>query len=213
MGAERDRVAGFGRLEDGLLASGDRSVIIDHPFAGTLELLAEAGPDGTGPQPLFCENETNLARLYGAEPVTPSPKDGINDHMIHGAATVNPVATGTMLWSKQLFYCDVARWLDGDPTQPTPPAVRKSGRNSTWRNYDGFDIVSMADKWEYPWFAAWDLDNLIVSEYFHGDNGAAIGAFHQTGWTGLIADVILRRHGAVRPLGEVLRDTARKAQP
>ena len=54
---------------------------------------------------------------------------------------------------------------------------------------------------------AWK-DNLIFSEYFHGDNGAAIGAFHQTGWTGLIADVILRRHGAVRSVGDVLRDVA-----
>ena len=58
---------------------------------------------------------------------------------------------------------------------------------------------------------AWK-DNLIFSEYFHGDNGAAIGAFHQTGWTGLIADVILRRHGAVRALGDVLRDLSSKAQ-
>src|SRR6202034_761779 len=58
---------------------------------------------------------------------------------------------------------------------------------------------------------AW-RDNLIFSEYFHGDNGAAIGAFHQTGWTGLIADLILRRHGAVRPFGDVLRDLAGKAQ-
>ena len=62
-----------------------------------------------------------------------------------------------MLWSKQLFYYDVARWLDGDPTQPEPPEVRKNGRNSRWRNFDGFDIISMPDKWEYPWFAAWDL--------------------------------------------------------
>jgi len=54
---------------------------------------------------------------------------------------------------------------------------------------------------------AWK-DNLIFSEYFHGDNGAAIGAFHQTGWTGLIGDLILRRHGAVRALGDVLRDLA-----
>ena len=59
---------------------------------------------------------------------------------------------------------------------------------------------------------AWK-DNLIFSEYFHGDNGAAIGAFHQTGWTGLIADLILRRHGAVRSLGDVIRDLAGKAQP
>ena len=57
--------------------------------------IAAAGPDGTGPQLLFCENETNLARLYGADPVTPYPKDGINDHVIHGAATVNPVGAGT----------------------------------------------------------------------------------------------------------------------
>ena len=66
-------------------------------------------------------------------------------------------ASAGMLWSKQLFYYDVARWLDGDPTQPEPPEVRKNGRNSKWRNFDGFDIISMPDKWEYPWFAAWDL--------------------------------------------------------
>jgi hypothetical protein len=58
---------------------------------------------------------------------------------------------------------------------------------------------------------AWK-DNLIFSEYFHGDNGAAIGAFHQTGWTGLIADVILRRHGAVKSVGDVARDLANQAQ-
>ena len=78
-----------------LRASGDRSVTIDHPFLGTLELSAATGPDGAGPQLLFCENETNVARLYGAAPVTPYPKDGINDHVIHGAATVNPVGAGT----------------------------------------------------------------------------------------------------------------------
>jgi hypothetical protein len=66
-------------------------------------------------------------------------------------------ACAGMLWSKQLFYYDVSRWLDGDPTQPDPPEVRKNGRNSRWRNFDGFDIISMPDKWEYPWFAAWDL--------------------------------------------------------
>jgi hypothetical protein len=58
---------------------------------------------------------------------------------------------------------------------------------------------------------AWK-DNVIFSEYFHGDNGAALGAFHQTGWTGLIADLILRRHGAVRALGDVLREMSTNAQ-
>lgn len=58
---------------------------------------------------------------------------------------------------------------------------------------------------------AWE-DNLIFSEYFHGDSGAALGAFHQTGWTGLVADVILRRRGAVRPFGDILRDMAGEAE-
>jgi hypothetical protein len=72
-------------------------------------------------------------------------------------AMVMRQAFAGMLWSKQLYYYDVARWLDGDPTQPTPPASRLSGRNARWRNLDAFDIMSMPDKWEYPWFAAWDL--------------------------------------------------------
>ena len=72
-------------------------------------------------------------------------------------ARVMRQAFAGMLWSKQLYYYDVARWLAGDPTQPKPPASRLSGRNSRWRNFNAFDIMSMPDKWEYPWFAAWDL--------------------------------------------------------
>ena len=63
-----------------------------------------------------------------------------------------------MLWSKQLYYYDVARWLDGDPTQPPPPASRPRGpQRRAGGTFDAFDIMSMPDKWEYPWFAAWDL--------------------------------------------------------
>jgi hypothetical protein len=62
-----------------------------------------------------------------------------------------------MLWSKQMYNYDVARWLAGDPTQPPPPAGRKNGRNAGWGHFNAFDIMSMPDKWEYPWFAAWDL--------------------------------------------------------
>ena len=72
-------------------------------------------------------------------------------------ALVMRQAFAGMLWSKQLYYYDVARWLDGDPTQPRPPDSRLSGRNARWRGFDAFDIMSMPDKWEYPWFAAWDL--------------------------------------------------------
>jgi hypothetical protein len=251
-------------------AAADPTVVsMAHPFVGELELIAGPGPDGTMPTALFCENETNVARLYGSEPLTPYPKDGINDHVISGTPTVNPGRTGTkcafwyqvtvaggataelrlrmrpaspngaaaasdlpgppaaaalgsavptsangagaasdlpgppaaaalgadfdrwvarrraeadefydeltprdatadeamvmrqafagMLWSKQLYYYDVNRWLDGDPSQPAPPPERADGRNSRWRNFDAFDIMSMPDKWEYPWFAAWDL--------------------------------------------------------
>ena len=56
-----------------------------------------ATPDGTAPVLLFCENETNLNRLYGAAPATPYPKDGINDHVVGGAATVNPARRGTKM--------------------------------------------------------------------------------------------------------------------
>jgi Mannosylglycerate hydrolase MGH1-like glycoside hydrolase domain len=217
-----------------LEAAGPASIMVGHPFLGTLELLAGRGRAGTVPTALFCENETNVARLYGAAPATPYPKDGINDHVVSGAPTVNPARRGTkaafwyqvslapgetaelrlrlrpvpgdeaeaadplggdfdrvialrraeadefygeltpaaatpdeamvmrqafagMLWSKQLYNYDVARWLNGDPGQPAPPAGRGAGRNSRWRNFNAFDIMSMPDKWEYPWFAAWDL--------------------------------------------------------
>ncbi len=66
-------------------------------------------------------------------------------------------ACAGLLWGKQLYYYDVSRWLDGDPAQPQPPPQRTGGRNAQWRHVDGFDIISMPDKWEYPWFAAWDL--------------------------------------------------------
>jgi len=211
-----------------MAATGDTSVGIEHPWLGPLELLADSGPDGAAPTALFCENETNVTRLYGSAPVTPYAKDGINDHVIFGADTVNPARTGTkcafwykvtvppgqtvelrlrlrpskktasgrpaaafgagfdqvmttrraeadefyaeltpreatadeamvmrqafggMLWSKQLFYYDVTRWLDGDPGQPVPPPQRLTGRNSHWRNFNSFDIMSMPDKWGTP---------------------------------------------------------------
>jgi hypothetical protein len=62
-----------------------------------------------------------------------------------------------MLWSKQLYHFNVSEWLDGDPSQPPPPESRKHGRNGSWRHFSAADIMSMPDKWEYPWFAAWDL--------------------------------------------------------
>jgi hypothetical protein len=61
-----------------------------------------------------------------------------------------------LLHSKQFYHYDVAAWLDGDPSQPKPPETRT--RNKEWRNHlYNRDVISMPDKWEYPWYAAWDL--------------------------------------------------------
>ncbi|MEB3218665.1 MAG: glucosidase [Nostocales cyanobacterium 94392] len=62
-----------------------------------------------------------------------------------------------MLWSKQFYHYDVEKWLKGDLATPKPPKERKKGRNSSWFHLNNEDIISMPDKWEYPWFAAWDL--------------------------------------------------------
>ncbi|NHC14557.1 MGH1-like glycoside hydrolase domain-containing protein [Motilibacter deserti] len=208
-------------------ADGD-GLVASHPTLGTYRLDAASGPEGA-PTPLFCDNETNTERLFGT-PGPAHPKDGIGDHLVHGAPTVNPDRSGTkaalhyrvpvaagetvelrlrlhagaaetgwagavfdttmaerkgeadefyagltppdagaeearvmrqaftgMLWGKQFYPYDVARWLDGDPGQPPPPAPRRGGRNAKWRHLRSNDILSMPDPWEYPWFAAWDL--------------------------------------------------------
>jgi hypothetical protein len=245
-----------------LEAAGGTAIRTDHPFLGSVELLADRGPDGAPPALLFCENETNSSRLYGTPPAQAPPKDGINDHVVNGADSVHgqrgskaafwyrlrvepgatvelrlrlrpagstaasawddfdavvarrreeadefydeltpPLASvdeaavlrqalAGMLWSKQLYYYDIARWLDGDPLQPAPPTSRRFGRNAGWRTFDAFDVMSMPDKWEYPWFAAWDLAfhcvalahvdpafakyqlTLLCREWFQHPNGA-----------------------------------------
>jgi len=73
------------------------------------------------------------------------------------ARLVQRQAFAGMLWSKQFYHYNVARWLAGDPTQPAPPPERLHGRNADWESLDNTDIISMPDTWEYPWYAAWDL--------------------------------------------------------
>src|SRR5438046_5606106 len=62
-----------------------------------------------------------------------------------------------LLWSKQFYNYVIRDWLAGDPAQPPPPPERAVGRNREWTHLFNRDIISMPDKWEYPWFAAWDL--------------------------------------------------------
>jgi hypothetical protein len=80
----------------------------------------------------------------------------IPNHISADAQQVMRQSLAGMLWSKQFYYYDVKRWLDGDPAA-APPEDRTKGRNNQWAHLYNDDIISMPDKWEYPWYAAWDL--------------------------------------------------------
>ena len=209
--------------------AGVNTTIAVHPRLGRWMLTAERAEDA-----LYCDNETNAPRLFGAE-AAGYFKDGINDAVVDGRLdAVNPERTGTrmafhthsvvepdmpftvrlrlralsdreivppadefdrfddrfaervreadefyrplqtgiddsdarliqrqayagLLWSKQFYHYDVRRWLDGDPTDPPPPAQRRHRRNAAWTHLNNADVISMPDTWEYPWYAAWDL--------------------------------------------------------
>jgi Glycosyl hydrolase family 63 C-terminal domain len=73
------------------------------------------------------------------------------------ARNVQRQAYAGLLWSKQFYYFNVYQWQKGDPSEPPPPPERYYGRNHEWRHLNNEDIISMPDKWEYPWYAAWDL--------------------------------------------------------
>ncbi|TXF79371.1 MGH1-like glycoside hydrolase domain-containing protein [Chryseobacterium sp.] len=178
---------------------------------------------------LFCDNESNEARLYHMPNSEHFCKDGINDFVINGnSASVNSEKRGTkasfyideniaanstqifefrlsdkdlnnpfedfdkifdlrkkeadgfyeeiqkgiktedeklvqrqafagMLWNKQFYHYNVEKWLKGDSGEIRPPKSREKIRNSEWKHLNNFDIISMPDKWEYPWYATWDL--------------------------------------------------------
>ena len=211
-----------------LTRAGSASPVIraEHPELGVYYLHAAADADL-----LFCENETNAARIWGAPAGTRFPKDGIGDHLLSGAATVNPDGEGTkaaahvalqvpgggqasvlvrltregpealaapfagaveliarrraeadafyeaitpptvsddakavmrqalagMLWSKQCYFFDVDRWLRERNFHPLRAPAQRGTRNESWFHMFNHDVVSMPDKWEYPWYAAWDL--------------------------------------------------------
>jgi hypothetical protein len=204
-----------------VIADKDGTLVAEHHELGRMVLVGDGSPERR-----FCDNESNAGRLWGADGAA-FPKDGIGDHVVRGAPTVNPERTGTkaalwyhlavaagdtaevrlrlssegavvnsdweqamvdrereadelyrtltpagtspdearvlrqalagMLWTKQFFHYDVDRWLEGDPALPPPPEERRQGRNHAWRHLNNADIISMPDKWEYPWYAAWDL--------------------------------------------------------
>ncbi len=204
-----------------LKREGSSKVALEHPEMGRFSMYFDGDPEL-----LFCENETNMERIFGVAG-SPHPKDAIGDYVVHGnRAAPNPEGRGTkcaaryrfvvppggevtltarllqnendsalagtgaliderkreaddfyaelqaelpdadarlvqrqalagMIWSKQFYNYDVRTWLLGDDAQPPPPAERS--RNADWDHLVNDDVISMPDKWEYPWYAAWDL--------------------------------------------------------
>lgn len=178
---------------------------------------------------LFCDNNTNVKKLYNVKDSVGFYKDGINDYLVNGLKdAVNSNKDGTkgaisyklnvapgkpkviklrltnkqtktpfnsfdeifnkrvneadefynnieskiknkelkqiqrqafagLLWNKQFYYYNIPQWLDGDPAMPAPPEERYKGRNSGWIHLNNSNIISMPDKWEFPWYASWDL--------------------------------------------------------
>jgi len=96
----------------------------------------------------FAERQREANEFYA----TVIPKDLSSD-----AQSVMRQAFAGLLWSKQFYHYVVRDWLHGDPGNPPPPQERKGGRNHEWDHLYNADIISMPDKWEYPWYAAWDL--------------------------------------------------------
>lgn len=115
---------------------------------------------------LYSEKETPL-KSFGANFAKVMNARQIDEEEFYGVVLPDRVdvehrkvarqAFAGLLWSKQFYHLIVRDWLDGDPDQPVPPAARKQGRNSDWSHLFTRDIISMPDKWEYPWFAAWDV--------------------------------------------------------
>lgn len=83
--------------------------------------------------------------------------DGLITTSNEDLKNVQRQAYAGMLWNKQYYYIDIPSWLKGDPGNPVPPEQRKQGRNSEWITLNNEDIISMPDKWEYPWYASWDI--------------------------------------------------------
>ncbi|MEP7341507.1 MAG: glucosidase [Acidobacteriota bacterium] len=107
-----------------------------------------ANPFGKEFDKIFNERIREADEFY--EKLSPS---GISED----ARNVQRQAFAGLLWSKQFYHYDLNRWLRGDLQQPEPPAERFKGRNSDWTHLYNADVISMPDKWEYPWYAAWDL--------------------------------------------------------
>jgi len=134
--------------------------MLDVPARGTVTLrlrlrrvVRKAGEETEsvdGFDAVMAQRRVEADEFYDAEPRR-------HHRLSPEARRVARQAAAGLLWSKQFYEYDVRAWLSGDPAQPTPPASRRMGRNAGWEHLNNRDIISMPDKWEYPWYAAWDL--------------------------------------------------------
>jgi hypothetical protein len=113
----------------------------------------KTNPFGTEFDTIFQTRQHEADEFYQRITPYPLPEDSRN---------VQRQAFAGMLWSKQFYFYVVEDWLKGDPSGPAPPPSRQNGRNADWVHIFSDDILSMPDKWEYPWFAAWDLAFHVV---------------------------------------------------
>jgi hypothetical protein len=210
-----------------LFLASDATVSAKHAELGNYTLHGDGEP-----QFLFCDNDTNIRRLFGQSRAAGHFKDAFHEFIVNGnRSAINPDREGTrvgalypltipaggssavrlrlaksgtpgsprrfddfdslvarrvreadefyaevqrgitdadarlvqrqafagMIWNKQFYHYDVTEWLRGDPVQPPPPPERRRGRNADWKHLNNADVISLPDKWEYPWYAAWDL--------------------------------------------------------
>jgi hypothetical protein len=122
------------------------------PAGGSRVLRLRLSPDAPGAldevDEIVAARKADADEFYQA--VHPA-RASVEERMIQRQALAG------LMWSKQHYLFDVAKWQDGDNPKWPPPESRKRGRNSRWRHLNSMRVVSMPDKWEYPWFAAWDL--------------------------------------------------------
>ncbi len=114
----------------------------------TAETEAPARAFGQGFDETFAERIEEADAFYAAR---------LPERTTADERAVARQAYAGLLWSKQFYHYVITHWLDGDPAQPPPPPSRRQGRNNDWRHLYNRDVISMPDKWEYPWYAAWDL--------------------------------------------------------
>ena len=117
-------------------------------FTGAELSSAKGGPFGGDFDRIFSERKSEADEFYATV---------IPQTLSEDARNVMRQSLAGLLWSKQYYHYVVEQWLKGDPTSPPPPPERWHGRNHEWTHLHNTDVISMPDKWEYPWYAAWDL--------------------------------------------------------